>query len=170
MPSLPSPLAEPARPRRAEAIFGGVRCASILRGRELEGAEPEESLLAAVNRMWWRQVGALPVVSGGRLVGCLAEEDLLRILAERTRVAQASAASLSVWEALLRGARVRDAMTHADELPRVAPDTPLLEGLRRCTAPDRPRGRYLFVVEEAARGQRIQLASYRDVALYLSAL
>jgi CBS domain-containing protein len=44
---------------------------------ELFTAQAEETLDEAADRMHWHQVGALPVVQRGRLVGVLSIRDLL---------------------------------------------------------------------------------------------
>ena len=67
-------LLRAARP----VLFGAVPCESVGRSeRHIEAATQKEPLREAVSRMWWRKVGALPVLEEGRLVGALAEDDPL---------------------------------------------------------------------------------------------
>jgi CBS domain-containing protein len=155
--------------RQAAEIFEGIACEAVLgAGRPLEGASADESLHVAVSRMWWAQVGALPVLEDGRLIGCFAEEDLLRVLGER--LAAAGSGALSVWDELLAKARVGEAMTPIARLPLAPSGAPLLDALRESTAPDGSQGRYLFLVDESLEGQRVRLASFRDVARLLTDL
>ncbi|MDJ0785332.1 MAG: CBS domain-containing protein [Myxococcota bacterium] len=137
--------------------------------RPLLIAEPGETLEVAVNRMWWRKVGALPVMHEGRLVGCFAEEDLLRILAARVRESQ-DPEGQDVWGTLLGDVRVRDAMSPVGKLPVVSSEGSLLAGLRECCAPGAPRGRYLFVVDATDSGDAVQLLSFRDIARFSTAV
>lgn len=158
-------------PGRAAEIFGGAPCDAVLAGdRALESTHPDEGLLTAVNLMWWRQVGALPVLDEGRLVGCFAEEDLLRVLGDRLLQGGAAAAPQPVWDGLLAKLTVRDAMTPVDRLPVAASADSLLEALRTSCAPYGSQGRYLFLVDESAGGQSVRLASFRDVARFLTGL
>jgi CBS domain-containing protein len=55
---------------------------SDLQPHELFTAQADESLDVAADRMNWRQVGALPVLDGQRLVGIITERDLTAALAE----------------------------------------------------------------------------------------
>ena len=137
--------------------------------RPLLTAAPGEPLETAVNRMWWRKVGALPVMHEGRLVGCLAEEDLLRVLDARLRESS-GALALEVWDSLLADVKVRDAMSPVSKLPVVTSEDSLRQGLRECCSPAAPRGRYLFLVDSEDAGDRVQLLSFRDIARFATAL
>ena len=170
-------------------VFGRVPARSlVVPGRRLEVADPEEPLLAAVSRMWWRRVGALPVVESpadgtrkrsapGRLLGCVAEDDLLR-LAGRLLVDHSATREpggpLPVWDELLAGLRVRDAMVPAEELPVVHPDAPLLEALDRACehGGGGPRCRYILVGEggPGEGGAPVGVISFRDVARFVTSL
>src|SRR5512133_1052706 len=55
---------------------------SDLQDHELFGAQVEESLEVAADRMNWYQVGALPVLEGRRLVGIVTERDVTAAVAE----------------------------------------------------------------------------------------
>lgn len=55
---------------------------SDLHQHQLFTAQVEEALEDAAERMYWHQVGALPVFEGQRLVGILTERDLTAALAE----------------------------------------------------------------------------------------
>jgi len=157
--------------RQAAEIFGGIACEAVLGAeRPLESVTPEEPLLVAVSRMWWGQFGALPVLDEGRMVGCLAEEDLLRVLAERLAASGDGPGALSVWDELLAKLTVRNAMTPLAQLPVAPSGAPLLDALRDSTAPGGSQGRYLFLVDESLEGQRVRLASFRDVARLLTDL
>jgi CBS domain-containing protein len=124
--------------------------------------------------MWWRQMGALAVVDGERLVGCLGEDDLLRVAVERLEAAkdavEEEGGDLLVWESLLGGLRVADAMTPRGELTVAPPGTTLLEGLHQAfrSSPGPTSSRYLFVLDE--REALARVVSIRDVARYLIAL
>jgi CBS domain-containing protein len=157
----------------AQGLFGGVPCEAIApRSRAIEAADPEEPLQTAVSRMWWKQVGALAVVAEGALVGSLSEDDLLRVCAGRLAAlgSEPAAAELPVWEELLDGVRVGDAMTPHHELPRAAVSTPLLDGALQIAAPGGAgtRSRHLWVVTE--RGEIVRVISIRDIARYLTRL
>ncbi len=156
---------------RAAEIFQGIACEAVLGAeRPLESAAPDEDLHAAVNRMWWGQVGALPVLEADRLVGCFAEDDLLRVLAERLEAVGGGPGALAVWDDLLAKLSVREAMTPVARLPVAPSGEPLLDALRDSAAPDGSQGRYLFLVDEREEGQRVRLASFRDVARLLTEL
>ncbi|MCX5740749.1 MAG: hypothetical protein NTZ61_20060, partial [Proteobacteria bacterium] len=97
-------LLSAARP----ALFGAVACESVGRSEgHIEASDPKEALREAVSRMWWRKLGALPVLEEGRLVGALAEDDLLHVLAQRLReradTVAAAGADLVIWDSLLDG-------------------------------------------------------------------
>ncbi len=158
--------------RAAEAI-GALPCEAVLPGdRPLESTTPDADLRTAANLLWWRKVGALPVLEDGRLVGCFAEEDLLRALAQRLAGGDAAASAdgrLGVWDAVLAKTTVREAMTPVERLPVAEPGATLLGALRESVADDGSHGRYLFLVDES-EGQRVRLASFRDVARTLTTL
>ena len=124
--------------------------------------------------MWWRQRGAVAVVQEGRLVGALAEHDLLRtswraLEGNRTSVDE-QGDSLLVWEQLLGDLTVRDAMSRFDELAVADPETSLREGIERIAAASTiatPK-LHIFVVDAERRLQRV--VSIRDVCRYLIAL
>jgi len=157
--------------RQAAEIFEGIACEAVLAAEHpLESVTPDESLRVTVSRMWWRQVGALPVVEAGRMVGCFAEEDLLRVLAERLAACGDGPGALSVWDELLAKLTVREAMTPVARLPVAPSGALLLDVLRDSTAPGGSQGRYLFLVDESLEGQRVRLASFRDVARLLTDL
>jgi CBS domain-containing protein len=156
-------------------LFGALPCHAIAPGaRAIEGADPDEPLKDAVSRMWWKQVGALAVVADGALVGSLSEDDLLRVSAGRLAALGAEvdevAPGLPVWDELLGGLRVGDAMTPHHELPRAAASTPLLDGVEQIAAPSAAgtRSRHLWVVTE--RGEIVRVISIRDIARYLTRL
>ena len=146
-----------------------LSCESVARSaRRIEFAEPGEPLGAAASRMGWRKVGALAVVEDGRLVGSLSEDDLLRVtalrLGERADAVDNEGGSLVVWEALLEKLTVADAMTPREQLPVVAPGSPLVAGIEQICAPTLhgTRFRYLWVVDESGHAARV--LSIRDVA------
>jgi CBS domain-containing protein len=153
-------------------LFGAVACESIGRSdRFIESAAPDEPLQEAVSRMWWRQVGALPVLEGGRLVGALAEDDLLHMLAERLQTRSDAVANvgadLVIWESLLEGTRVRDAMTPLADLAAVPAGTSLLAAIEASfgPTPSRRRKSYLFALDEKGAPERV--LSFRDIARHL---
>lgn len=178
-------------------IFGSVPCLALVsRDRRLEVAGPDEPLFAAVSRMAWRRVGALPVVAAGpagapgdregggaprRLLGCLAEDDLVRLVGRRLLDRSATrepGEPLPVWDDLLAGLRVCDAMVPAKELPVVPPDAPLLGALDRACergAPG-PRCRYILVGRwpggsgTAGEAAAVGVISFRDIARFVSSL
>jgi CBS domain-containing protein len=161
-------LLDAARP----VLFGTVACESVGSSEGgIEAAAPGESLREVVGRMWWRKVGALPVLEGGRLVGALAEDDLLHILADRLRErADAVAAigdDLVIWESLLEDTTVRDAMTPLAELAAVRAGTSLLAAIETTFGPTATRRRksYLFALDE--NGAPLRVISFRDIARHL---
>lgn len=149
-------------------LFAGVAGAAIARlDRRIEAAAPDEPLVDAVNRMWWRKLGALPVVEQGRFVGALTEDDLVHVLADRITSRGETSGDLVVWETLLAGATVLDAMTPRPDLAIVGATTPLLAGLEATFGPTRSRRRksYLFAIDENEAPLRV--ISFRDIARYL---
>jgi CBS domain-containing protein len=154
------------------ALFGAIACESVGRSEgEIEAATPDESLREAVSRMWWRKVGALPVLEGGRLVGALAEDDLLHLLADRLRERADAVAiagdDLVIWESLLEDTTVRDAMTPVADLAAVRAGTSLLAAIETSFGPTATRRRksYLFAVDES--GAPLRVISFRDIARHL---
>ena len=152
-----------------------LSCEAVARTvRRIELALPDEPLGAAASRMGWRKVGALAVVDGGRLVGSLSEDDLLRVtalrLGERAAAVDDHGGSLVVWDALLEKLTVADAMTPRRQLPVVAPGAPLVAGIEQICTPTvhGTRFRYLWVLDE--REQVAQVLSIRDVARGLTRL
>jgi CBS domain-containing protein len=153
-------------------LFGAVPCESIGRADlAIESSAPDEPLQEAVSRMWWRKVGVLPVLEGGRLVGALAEDDLLHVLAERLHarsdlVANAGA-DLVIWESLLEGAVVRDAMSPLADLAAVPTGTSLLAAIEASFGPTATHRRksYLFALDEKGAPERV--LSFRDIARHL---
>jgi len=159
----------------APALFGALPCQAIApTARRLEAADPDEPLQAAASRMWWKQVGALAVVGDGALLGSLSEDDLLRTLAARLDAhkaeVEAAGAELRVWDELLGGLCVADAMTPRAELPHIAETSALLAGVAQVCAPNAAgsRSRHLWLMGE--RGDVARVISIRDIARYLTAL
>ncbi|MDJ0868468.1 MAG: CBS domain-containing protein [Myxococcota bacterium] len=155
-------------------LLGAVPAESVAAEHELEAVEPKEALQDAVSRMWWGQLGALPVLDGGRLVGCLAEDDVLRAIArrlvERAEDVESQGPDLLVWEDLLGGLTAAEAMTEREDLPVVSQGDPLLAGLARTFRPTRlgARNRYVLVMDGDDRLLRV--VSMRDVTRFLIAL
>lgn len=58
-------------------------------------AEASESLATAARRMWAHEIGALPVLDGGVLVGILSERDLVTAMALGSRTDAAVAAHMT---------------------------------------------------------------------------
>ena len=149
-------------------LFAGVASDAIARvDRSIEAVAPDEPLVDAVSRMWWRKMGALPVVEQGRFVGALTEDDLVHVLADRIAARGETSGDLVVWETLLAGARVLDAMTPRPDLAVVGAGTPLQVGLEATFGPTRSRRRksYLFALDEKEAPLRV--ISFRDIARYL---
>lgn len=165
-----------------QSVFGAVRCGGLLEaGKSFPTADPGEPLTDAVHRMWWRQVGALPVIQDGVLVGSLGEQSLLRVTADRIEAyepgrpsagresAGPAASSLQVWDELLRGVTVGEAMTPRAEMPEAPPSASLLEGVQSCYERAGGRARYLFVTEGSA-GRCVGMITLRDIVRTLIAL
>jgi CBS domain-containing protein len=153
-------------------LFGAVSCESVGRCEGgIEAVAPDESLREAVSRMWWRKLGALPVLEDGRLIGALAEDDLLHMLADRLRersdAVAAAGDDLVVWESLLENTTVRDAMTPLAELAAVRAGTSLLTAIETSFGPTATRRRksYLYALDEADAPLRV--ISFRDIAIHL---
>src|SRR5690606_6130015 len=143
-------------------------------GRRVEQVAPDEPLQSAASRMGWRKVGAVAVMDGGRFVGALSEDDVLRALAERLEERAAKVDrdgdSLVIWDALLDGITAADAMSPRAECPVVGPGAPLLDGLVQICASSRhgTRFRYLWVLDDS--GAVAMAISIRDVARWLTRL
>ena len=60
-----------------------VRAILDTKGHEILSVEPEAKLSAAVKMLGERKIGAVLVMSQGRLEGILSERDIVRVLAER---------------------------------------------------------------------------------------
>ena len=59
-------------------------------------------------------------------------------------------------------------MTPVGQLPVADSRASLLDALRKSCAPFGSQGRYLFLVDEGDAGQAVRLASFRDVARFLT--
>lgn len=159
----------------AVGVLRQIPCDALARAsRRLEMVGPDEPLQGAASRMGWRKIGALGVEEGGRLVGALSEDDLLRISAERLgkmapRV-EAIGDDLQLWQDVLGQLRVRDAMTPLAEMAVVAPGVDMVDGLGRICAATRfaTRFRYLWIVDGAGAVQSV--VSVRDMARGLTRL
>ncbi len=170
-----SPAGPEASPGWAPTVYEAVRCVDTPRvHREVGQIAPDAPLFEAVNRMWWRQRGAVAVSEGDALVGCLSEDDLLRVAHTSMRDCDedvhAKGAGLLVWEELLRDLRVADAMSGMDEIAVVDEAASLLEGVRATfqSKSTGARRRYIFVVDGDRR--IIRVVSMRDVCRYLIAV
>ena len=60
-----------------------VRAILDTKGHQILSVEPEAKLSAAVKMLGERKIGAVLVMSQGRLEGILSERDIVRVLAER---------------------------------------------------------------------------------------
>lgn len=150
------------------ALFGSVASEAVGRAeRKVESTHRDERLQDVASRMWWRKVGALTVLDEGRLVGVLTEDDLLHAVADRLREKPDAERSLLIWDSLLAGATVGDAMTPREDAAVVPVGTPLLDGLQATFGPTRRQRRksYLFVVDAGEAPQRV--ISFRDIARHL---
>ena len=153
-------------------LFGAIACESVgSSDGGIEATAPGESLREAVSRMWWRKLGALPVLEDGRLAGALAEDDLLHLLADRLRERADAVAvagdDLVIWESLLESTTVRDAMTPLAELAAVRAGTSLLAAIEASFGPTATRRRksYLYALDE--HGAPLRVISFRDIARHL---
>lgn len=149
-------------------LFAGVAAEAIARAdRRIEAAAPGDPLVDAVSRMWWRKMGALPVVEQGRFVGALTEDDLVHVLAERIAARGDTSGDLVVWETLLAGTTVADAMTPRPDLAVVGTATSLQSGLEATFGPTRRSRRksYLFALDE--NDAPLRVISFRDIARFL---
>jgi acetoin utilization protein AcuB len=83
---------------------------------------PEESLMEAIQLMRLRRIRRIPVVSGGQLVGLLAEGDLKR--AEPSTLSS----NQDEFTAIMEGTQVNRIMIQ--NLVTTSPDTPLVDAAR----------------------------------------
>ena len=60
-----------------------VRAILDSKGHHIEGVEPDVKLSAAIRILAERKIGAVLVMSGGRIEGILSERDIVRVLGER---------------------------------------------------------------------------------------
>src|SRR5271163_1433613 len=60
-----------------------VRAILDTKGHQIQSVPPEEKLSAAVKVLSERKIGAVLVMSKGRIEGILSERDIVRVLAER---------------------------------------------------------------------------------------
>ena len=60
-----------------------VRAILDSKGHHIEGVEPDVTLSAAIKTLTERKIGAVLVMSGGRIEGILSERDIVRVLGER---------------------------------------------------------------------------------------
>jgi CBS domain-containing protein len=101
------------------------------KGNEVVSAAPGDSVKAVVALLSARQIGAVPVIEDGEVVGVFSERDVIRILAERGHEA-------------LDGS-VADAMTSPAVI--VDPSHPVIAALSMMS---RRRVRHLPVIENGA--------------------
>lgn len=60
-----------------------VRAILDSKGHHIEGVEPDAKLSAAIKTLAERKIGAVLVMSRGRIEGILSERDIVRVLGER---------------------------------------------------------------------------------------
>ena len=60
-----------------------VRAILDTKGHQIQSAPPEEKLSAAIKILGERKIGAVLVMSAGRIEGILSERDIVRVLGER---------------------------------------------------------------------------------------
>src|ERR1700745_1050633 len=60
-----------------------VRAILDTKGHNVQSVEPDAKLSAAVNILGERKIGAVLVMSNGRIEGILSERDIVRVLGER---------------------------------------------------------------------------------------
>jgi CBS domain-containing protein len=76
-------------PRSLEGAIGfrettmTVRAILDFKGHHIEGVEPDAKLSAAIKTLAERKIGAVLVMSRGRIEGILSERDIVRVLGER---------------------------------------------------------------------------------------
>jgi CBS domain-containing protein len=86
-------LFEDSSEQRARPLFKGaigfkeatmtVRAILDTKGHQITSVEPEAKLSAAVKILGERKIGAVLVMSAGRIEGILSERDIVRVLGER---------------------------------------------------------------------------------------
>src|ERR1700756_6074764 len=60
-----------------------VRAILDTKGHNVQSVEPDAKLSAAIKILGERRIGAVLVMSGGRIEGILSERDIVRVLGER---------------------------------------------------------------------------------------
>jgi CBS domain-containing protein len=88
---LPSPrLIEDSRKQRAVARRNRLQEATMTvraildsKGHQIQSVEPDTKLSAAIKMLGERRIGAVLVMSEGRIEGILSERDIVRVLGER---------------------------------------------------------------------------------------
>lgn len=156
----------------APNVYDAISCLAaptVTDSKEVVGADTP--LFEAVNGLWWRQRGAIPVTDAGRLIGCFSEDDLLRICLESLRsrrdILEREGPDVRIWDGLLEDLRVRDVMTPVTDLAVVGETATLLRGIR-ATFEENAQGisrRHVFVVD--AVGNLLRVISMRGVCRYL---
>lgn len=85
-------LIEDSRERRLRSLEGAigfrettmtVRAILDTKGHQIESVEPDAKLSAAIKTLAERRIGAVLVMSKGRVEGILSERDIVRVLGER---------------------------------------------------------------------------------------
>jgi CBS domain-containing protein len=85
-------LIEDSRKRRSRSLKGAagfkettmtVRSILDTKGHQIQSVEPEANLSAAIKLLSERRIGAVLVMSKGRIEGILSERDIVRVLGER---------------------------------------------------------------------------------------
>jgi len=85
-------LIEDSRKRRSRSLRGAtgfrettmtVRAILDTKGHQIQSVEPEANLSAAIKVLSERRIGAVLVMSKGRMEGILSERDIVRVLGER---------------------------------------------------------------------------------------
>lgn len=157
------------------SVYEAVRCVDAPRvHHEVGTIDPDAPLFEAVNRMWWRQRGVVAVTQDDALVGCLSEDDVLRVVHESLRAhgeeVHAKGASLLLWDDFFADLRVADAMSPIDDLAVVDEHASLLEGVRETFRQKSTgaRRRYIFVTD--VNGRAVRVVSMRDICRYLIAV
>jgi CBS domain-containing protein len=85
-------LIEDSRKRRSRSLKGAtgfrettmtVRAILDTKGHQIQSVEPEANLSAAIKILSEKRIGAVLVMSKGRMEGILSERDIVRVLGER---------------------------------------------------------------------------------------
>jgi CBS domain-containing protein len=85
-------LIEDSREQRSRSFEGAtgfkettmtVRAILDTKGHQIQSVEPEAKLSAAIQMLGERKIGAVLVMSNGRIEGILSERDIVRVLGER---------------------------------------------------------------------------------------